>query len=116
MKTKKFRTNYAVAVNWLHNNMILCNELPEIDESLIENAEFMEEDEDGNVTEIYQWFITDCTRSDVEYLKEHFGLLFTYSNMLYKWILCVDHWGTSWEYVGCDTDVENAKAGLGERK
>jgi hypothetical protein len=27
------------------------------------------------------------------------GLLFTYSDLLDCDVLCVDHWGTSWDYV-----------------
>ena len=96
-----FYTTYAEAVNWLHNSYVLCNSIVEVDESVYYNAEFDMEDEDGNYTEIFQWYISDCTQSDVEYLKKHFGLLFTYSDKLDCYILCVDHFGTSWNYVHC---------------
>lgn len=116
----KYTTNYKVAAHWLHNSLVLCNNIVEVDESVNYNARFAwsEEDEDGNEheTEIFQWFITDCTESDVEYLEQHFGLLFTYSDLLECYILCVDHWGTSWDYVYCDTDLECAVAELGESK
>ena len=58
--------------------------------------------------EIFQWFLTDCSQNDVEYLEEHFGLLFTFSDVLDLYVLCVDHFGTSWKYVHCDTDLECA--------
>ena len=53
-----------------------------------------------------QWFITDCSQSDVEYLEKSFNLLFTYSELLDKYILCVDHWGTSWDYVKIPVNTE----------
>ena len=133
---KTFRTNYRTAVEWLGNSYVLCNNITKVDQSVYDNARFSffyYEDEDGNIydneddapegvevwekeQEIYQWFITDCTESAVEFLEEHFGLLFTYSDSLDCYILCVSHWGTSWDYVMIDTDLENAARKEGERK
>lgn len=172
---RPYRTNYLVAVNWLNNHRIMCNNIHKIDESVWSNMRFSTtyyEDPDGNRYEdpedyldalhelldekyeelaekirtdkyteseekeyeeiesrfdnykeelneynedIFQWFLTDCTESDVEYLESTFGLLFTYSEMLDLYILCVDHYGTCWDYVECDTSNENAKAELGEK-
>lgn len=97
-----FYTTYREAVHWLHNSIVLCNNIPEIDESIWDNIRFDLYDEDDNMVDIYQWYITDCNKSDVEYLEKHFGLLFTYSDKLDCYILCVDHWGTSWDYVTCE--------------
>lgn len=52
----------------------------------------------------------------LEYLEKTFGLLFTYSDLLDKYILCVDHFGTSWDYVEWTTTNELAKRELGEKK
>lgn len=133
----KYSTNYAVAVNWCHNNFILWNDIVSYDSSVYENIRFScsyLEDVDGNEyadesevpegveianevdREIFQWFITDCTDDDVLYLENTFGLLFTYSDMLGKYILCVDHYGTAWDYVYCETTNEHAQAKLGETK
>ena len=68
------------------------------------------------IGEIFQWFVTDCSEFDVNYLREHFGLLFTYSNLLECYVLCVDHYGTSWDYVEWTTDNPNAERKLGEKK
>lgn len=112
----QYTTNYYVATHWLHNNLILCNEITEADESVFENCRFsLYDEETEREHEIFQFFITDCTEDDMEWLEEHFGLLFTYSNLLDKYILCVDHFGTSWDYVPCETDIENAQAKEGER-
>ena len=100
-ETKKdYYTTYDVAVNWLDNDFVLCNNIPEVDESIYDNMRFNYYDEETDTyAEIYQWYITDCTESDVEYLEKYFELKFTYSNKLDCFILCVDHLGTSWKYV-----------------
>lgn len=105
-----YRTNYKKAVKWLNNSLILCNDIPVIDESVYDNIRFELEGE----IEIYQWFLTDCSESDVEFLEQHFGLKFTFSDALDLYVLCVDHYGTSWDYVYWTTDLEQAQCGLGE--
>ena len=101
-KKETFYTTYAEAVKWLNNSLVLCNNIPDVDSSVWENTRFSTYDEETEeYTEIYQWYITDCNESDVEYLEKHFGLLFTYSDVLDTFILCVDHYGTSWNYVHC---------------
>ena len=114
---KKYGTNYRVAVNWLNNSYIMCNNITAIDNSIFDNMRFpLYNEETNEYEEIYQWFISDCSDSDVEYLEETFGLLFTYSDLLDCYILCVNHYGTSWDYVYCDTTNEYAKRELGEYK
>lgn len=111
-----YRTTYATAVNWCHNDFVLCNKIPEIDNTVYDNARFSWEDEDGDFIEVYQWFITSCSTHDVEYLEEQFpSLLFTYSELLEAYILCVTHWGTGWDYVSAPTYLKNAECKLGER-
>lgn len=104
-----YRTNYKVAVSWLNNNLILCNNIFDIDD----NIDYLMSDQ---VPDIYQYYLTDCSQSDVKFLMEHFNLLFIYSPKLDLYVLCVDHYGTSWDYVACMTDLENAKRELGESK
>ncbi len=124
---KKYMTNYEVAVHWLHSSLILCNEITEVDESVLYNQRFSsfaneegedcdEENEGAYERDIFQWYLTDCSQSDVEFLEEHFGLLFSYSDKLDLFVLCVDHYGTRWSYVECDTDLERAACQLGETK
>lgn len=108
----KYSTTYRCAVEWLNTNLVLCNKITEIDFSVYENIRGGYDDD----TEIYQWFITDASDDDVEWLEEHFGLLFTYSELLDKWILCVTHWGTGWDYVMIDTDIKAAERKEGEGK
>lgn len=97
-----FYTTYKEAVNWLHNNLIMQNNICEIDNEVYDYMRFDTYNEDDRTyTEIFQWFLTDCSKDDVEYLERYFGLLFTYSPLLDKYILCVDNLGTSWDYVAC---------------
>lgn len=104
-----YRTNYKKAVKWLNNSLILCNDIPSIDDSIFSNNRFAWNEE----SEIFQWFLTDCSESDVEYLEQHFGLKFTFSDALDLYVLCVDHYGTSWDYVYWTTDLEQAQCELG---
>lgn len=114
---KTYGTNYRVATQWLNNSYILCNEIIEKDFSVCENVRFSVYDEETEeCAEIYQWFLSDCSESDVKYLEETFGLLFSYSDLLDLYILCVPHCGTSWDYVYCETTNEYAARELGESK
>lgn len=109
-------TNYYVATHWLHNALIMCNNIMEIDPSCYDNMRFDSYDEETDSTvDIYQFFLTNCSEFDVEYLEKHFGLLFTYSDLLDMYVLCVDHWGTGWDHVMVDTDLENAVANEGDK-
>lgn len=120
MAKQLYQTNFYVASHWLHNALILANEIGSIDPSVYDNMRFSfyEEDEYGDETEveIYQWFLTDCSDFDVRFLEEHFGLKFTYSDLLGLYILCVTHYGTSWDYVYWETDIPQAARELGDKK
>ena len=108
---KKIKSNYYTAIHWLNNSFVLCNNIPEIDNTIWNNMRWdYYNEEDDSYEEIYQWFITDCSESDVEYLEEHFtGVNFTYSELLDCFILCVTHYGTMWKGVPSYTDLEYAK-------
>jgi hypothetical protein len=110
----EYQTTYRTAVEWFNTNIVLCNKLPEIDPSVIDNLYSTSSDDD--IDEIFQWYITDATDSDVEWLTEHFGLIFTYSELLECNILCVNHYGTSWDYVTISTDIKQAERKEGEGK
>lgn len=104
------RTNYKTAVNWLNGSLILCNDIVNIDDSVLENCRFeYYNEETDEYTEIFQYFLTSYSSDDVLFLEKHFNLLFSYSEKLDLYILCVDHWGTSWDYVTCYTDLESAE-------
>lgn len=93
---KRFIT-YDKAVSYLKNNIVLCNNIVDIDDDL--DIRFNQYDEDHNPITIFQFFITDCSEDDVDFLEDSFDLKFAYSPLLDVYVLCVDHWGTSWDYV-----------------
>lgn len=58
--------------------------------------------------EFYQYFIIDISYGTLEYLKEcgQKTLQICYSEELDCYILCVGHFGTSWDYVGSDFQLK----------
>lgn len=117
---KRVYTTYSKAVDWCGNNIVLCNNVPDIDESVWDNFEgnYIENKgtEDERYREIYQWYITDCSQGDVEWLIKNFDLIFTYSEKLDCYILCVDHCGTSWSYVACEVKTKEMQERIKQDK
>lgn len=110
-KKLTINTNYKTAINWCHNSYVLCNNLPDIDQSIWCNMRwdyYCEELDEYH--EIFQWFVSDCSLDEVEFLEKHFSsIYFTYSDLLDCFVLCVTHYGTSWEGIHCYTDIETAE-------
>lgn len=103
---------YSEIAEKLNNNLILCNNIPEVDESVIDNityGEYWEEDfkaqeeegrEEIEQPEIYQYFLLDCQEYQIKNLQEHYPkLIYSYSEILDLYVLCVPHFGTRWESV-----------------
>lgn len=88
--------SYKNAVKYFDNALILCNNVTAIDEYLWENCKLCNAEQD-----YYQYFLTDCSQDDAEKLNKWFGLNFLYSEKLDLYILAVDHYGTSWDYIPC---------------
>lgn len=92
--------SYADAVKRFGNSYVLCNNVTTIDTEMWENmwGDFFKEDEE-TLIDIYQYYITDCSETDVKFLTKWYDLKFLYSEVLDCFVLCVDHWGTSWTGV-----------------
>lgn len=104
---KTLYTTYNIAAHWIEGGLVLCNNIAEVDESVFDNMRFDYYDEENDsYTEIFQWYLTNFSENEVEYLEETFGLLFTYSDKLDCFVLCVDHWGTMWSGVPCEVKSE----------
>lgn len=97
-----FYTDYRTASKWGDCQLILCNEILNIDNSIWDNMRFNYYDENDNPIDIFQWYLTSLSEWEVEWNEKTFDLKYTYSDMLGCYILCVDHWGTSWDYVPCE--------------
>lgn len=96
----KTTTTYADAVSSI-SNMVLCNEIAKIDDDVFfENVcEATLNEDEGDYLEVYQYYITDCSDSDVDYLRSRYDLRFAWCEKLSVWVLLVTHFGTSWDYV-----------------
>ena len=104
-----FATNYLTAVNWIDMNRILCNDIVKVDPEIYDEMRFdYYDEEEDEYMEIYQWYLTSLSLSEVVFLEEHFGLHFTYSNLLDLFVLCVPHFGTPWSGVYWETDLPQA--------
>ena len=77
-------------------DLVLCNSINEIDNSVFYNMEEVKDD-----LEIYQYYLCDLSRYEKEKLEEY-GILLSYSDMLDLDVLCVEHYGTSWDYIMTD--------------
>ena len=119
-ETENGYASYRTIIDYFCGNIVLCNNIVSVDVSIYENmnnnglyyynTETNEEatqedynnDEKGIIEveypEIYQYFICNLTDYNKEQLEKA-GVILSYSNMLECDILCVEHWGTSWDYV-----------------
>ena len=114
MKNVYGRVSYEFATSFIQNK-ILLNNIPELDENIWENipSVYNEEEDDYEYPEIYQWYLTDLSDSEAEWLQETFELMLVYSDKL-GWVLCVDHFGTAWDGVGCDVYSQSFWEGRGK--
>ena len=102
------RCNYS-QIFYPDSNMILCNNIPQVDESLLDNIEngdfiFIAYCDENGVEQykkdIYQWYLIDD--STAERLKRSTNELIFYSEKLDVYVLGVTHYGTAWDYVGTE--------------
>lgn len=109
--------SYRTLVNYYIGDIVLCNNIIEIDENVgyieentryyneqgeeITEEEYLEDDNayaDTTTPEIYQYYLCNVSEWNKKQAIKA-GLILSYSDMLDCDILCVDHWGTSWDYV-----------------
>lgn len=108
------KISYRTLLECMGIDCILCNNIPNIDESIFDNVEtgtLYEETEDGDIiyNDIYQYYIINANEWDIEYIRKYYNdeLIIAYSEKLENYILCVDHFGTSWDYVLTDITYTN---------
>lgn len=109
------RTGYASyrsLVNRYIQNLVLCNNIAEIDDSIWENVQVgnLYNEENDEYTEIYQFYLCNLSE-DISILKEltndNNDIIISYSDMLDCYVLMVDHYGTSWDYVNTSLKLTN---------
>lgn len=93
------RASYKTIISKCVDDLVLCNNIVKIDDSIYNNMEGLEED-----TEIYQFFLCNINECNKEYLLDC-GFILSYSDLLDCDVLCVDHLGTAWDYVLTDVKL-----------
>ena len=100
---KKMMTDYYTAAHWCGDGLVLVNNIGEVDPNFYdENAELFYENGFGDSPEYYQFFITNWSSGDVDYLRRTFDLKIGYTPLLDCYVLFVDHYGTTWKGVPCE--------------
>ena len=119
------KISYKRLVDYLFSDMILCNDIWKVME---QNGEYLEEylfagtdykEEYEEYKEIYQYFIVGLNSYSYDfiqkYLKDSEDIILFYYEPLDIYILGVDHFGTSWDYVLTDieytTNIEEEEQG-----
>jgi hypothetical protein len=114
---EKGYASYKTIVDYFVGDIVLCNNITEIDGNVgyieentryyNENDEEISEEEyynddnaycDNSMPEIYQYYLCNVNDWDKKQAKKA-GLRLDYSYKLDCDVLCVGHWGTSWDYV-----------------
>lgn len=96
--------SYRRLIDRISNQIYLFNEAPKLsnyDFEFIIGSDYDEENE--NYTEIYQYYLIDLCL-DEDYHKDIIKalqneLIIAWSETLQNYVLMVDHFGTSWDYV-----------------
>ena len=118
--------SYRTIIQRYIGDIVLCNEIINVDDSVYDNlldeenikyynehgeeiteGEYYEDDNAYTETEdheIFQWYLCHLTEWEKEQLQA-MGIILSYSNLLDCDVLCVDHWGTSWDYVLTDVKL-----------
>lgn len=123
-KEKGF-ASYRTIVEYFIGDIVLCNNIVDIDESVYANMEngcyyrnrftneeatqeeYNEDMEDIielEYKDIFQYYLCNINEWNKQQLLE-MGIILSYSDMLDCDVLCVDHFGTSWDYVLTDVKL-----------
>lgn len=98
------RASYRSIINRYIDDLVLCNNIAEIDESVLDNINIdLYDEENDEYVEIYQYYLCNLSTWEIEELTAY-GIILSYSDKLECEVLCVEHCGTSWDYV--PTEVE----------
>lgn len=111
--------SYRTIIERFIGDIVLCNNIIDVDTSIYDNMkngikyidyetgeEHTEEeynnDESGKIEieyeDIYQYYLCNISEYEEEQLLKA-GVILSYSDLLDCDVLCVDHFGTSWDYV-----------------
>ena len=98
---KTGKASYQRVIKRYIGDIVLCNNIENIDESVWAN--FMGDYTCEDDLEIYQYYLCNIGEWEKEQLVK-MGIIISYSDILDCDVLMVDHFGTSWDYVMTDVD------------
>ena len=126
------RASYKTLVEYFIGDIVLCNNIVNIDDSIWDNLEveetyynengeeitYDEYLEDDNAyternDEFYQYYLCNLSEYEREKATEA-GLVLSYSDKLECDVLCVTHYGTSWSYVLTSVELVDSYEELSE--
>lgn len=105
--------NYSTLVNFLFTDMILCNNILNVNDNYLECQLESGNDED---VDFYQYYIVNidswrleqyvnyCKQANIEPLTLY------YLDNLDIYILAVNHFGTAWNYVSTNIQIDRKEA------
>lgn len=96
--------SYKTIIEYYIGDLVLCNNITDIDENVLCHLICGYNMDECDPLEIYQYYLCHISEYDKEELQK-IGILISYSDMLECDVLCVDHWGTSWDYVLTDVKL-----------
>lgn len=99
------KASYRSIINRYIDDLVLCNNIAEIDESVFDNMNVdLYDEENDEYIEIYQYYLCNLSTWEIEELTAY-GIILSYSEKLECEVLCVEHYGTSWDYVPTDAEL-----------
>lgn len=120
------KISYKTLINYLfENNLILCNDITKLFYNSI-GTDYVEptlevgkdyDEETDDYIDIYQYYIVNFYDFNWDFMRKYCQneIILYYIDFLDLYILGVDHFGTSWDYVLTDfeytTDYENSMQG-----
>lgn len=90
--------SYKTIVDKYVGNIVLYNNIVNIDESIWDNLKNGYDEEIEEYKEVFQYYLCNLSEYEEQQLLE-MGFILSYSDMLGCDVLCVDNFGTSWDYV-----------------
>ena len=92
------KASYKTIVERFIGDIVLCNNIVEVDESVYDNFRNAYDEENDEIVDIFQYYLCNVDNDTIDLLSKY-GLIFSYSDLLECDVLCISHYGTSWNYV-----------------
>lgn len=95
--------SYKHVVERFIGDIVLCNNITEVDPECIYNelVGSLYDEEEDEYTDVFQWYLCNLSEFDIKFLNklDQDDIIIVHSDLLDIDVLCVTHFGTSWDYV-----------------